>query len=222
MGAFLAEQAVDKWPPREDTLIAFRIALSYATMEANPIPEYGDLCSVLMTAVKRLPEQSDRLVNFTRRGFANANVFTAKLYLRIPRPNKFGYFIDFGSQMLKKTLELAPWEKSHHPRIGAYSEEVEEGWLYNKLRDEELEVIDIRTLNGFVPAAAVSVEYCGKEIHDKGGYIDQEIPARDKWNGPAGSSKERWAFWKERFEWISTVTALDRQTRKIARSWWNR
>ncbi|KAB8199947.1 hypothetical protein BDV34DRAFT_230743 [Aspergillus parasiticus] len=132
-----------------------------------------------------------------RRGFVNANIFTAKLYLRIRRPNKFGYFSGFGSQVLRKTLESAPWEKFHHPSIEAYIEEVEEDWLYNKLCDEELEVIDIRTLNGFGPAAA-------------------EISAWDKWTGPAGWSKERWAFWKERFEWISTVTALDRQTRKIA------
>ncbi|KAK6811556.1 hypothetical protein RU639_012684 [Aspergillus parasiticus] len=194
-----------------------------------------------MTAVERSPERSDRLelrgiathlTEFTfnhadhsfnettrdqeRHGFVKANIFTAKLYLRIRRPNKFGYFIGFGSQVLRKTLESAPWEKSYHTRIEADIEEVEEDWLYNKLRDEELEVIDIRTLDGFVPAAAVWIEYCGKEIQDKGGYIDQEIPAWDKWTGPAGWSKERWAFWKERFEWISTVTALDRQTRKIA------
>ncbi|GMF67219.1 unnamed protein product [Aspergillus oryzae] len=112
-----------------------------------------------------------------RRGFAKANVFTAKLYLRIHRPNTFGYFSGFGSQVLRKTLESAPWEKFHHPSIEAYIEEAEEDWWYNKLCDEELEVIDIRTLNGFVPAAAVWIEYCGKEIHDKGGYIDQEIPA---------------------------------------------
>ncbi|RAQ57653.1 spherulin-1B precursor [Aspergillus flavus] len=118
-----------------------------------------------------------------RRGFVNASIFTTKLYLRIPRPNKFGYFIGFGSQVLRKTRESAPCEKFHHPFIKGYIEEI---------------------------------EYCGKEIHDKGGYIDQEIPAWDKWTGPAGWSKERWGFWKERFEWISTVTALDRQTRKIA------
>ncbi|KAB8251390.1 hypothetical protein BDV35DRAFT_399522 [Aspergillus flavus] len=217
-----------------------RIALSCAKTAANPIPEHGDPWSVLMTAVERFPEQSDRLVDFTvalqqlpnydwgvqelrelamylteftfnhadhsfnattrdqeRRGFAKANVFTAKLYLRIHRPNTFGYFSGFGSQVLRKTLESAPWEKFHHPSIEAYIEEAEEDWWYNKLCDEELEVIDIRTLNGFVPAAAVWIEYY-------------------KWTGPAGWSKERWAFWKERFEWISTVTALDRQTRKIA------
>ncbi|KNG85045.1 hypothetical protein ANOM_006966 [Aspergillus nomiae NRRL 13137] len=272
--SFLAEQAVQKWPPREDTLTAFRflltdssvspaevakMALSCATTEANSIPEYGDIWSVLMAAVERFPEQSDRLVDFTvalqqlphydgemheldglamhlaeftfnhadhsfnettrdqeRRGFVNANLFTAKLYLRIPRPNPFGFFIGFGSQVLRKTLESAPWEKFHHPRIEAYLEDVEEDWLYEKLRDEELEEIDIRTLNGFVPAAAVWIEYCGKEIYDKAGSLGREIPAWDKWTGPEGWSKERWAFWKKRFEWISTVTALDRTTRRIA------
>ncbi|KAB8259434.1 hypothetical protein BDV32DRAFT_124281 [Aspergillus pseudonomiae] len=151
-----------------------------------------------------------------RRGFVNANLFTAKLYLQIPRTNPFGFFIGFGSQVLRKTLESAPWEKFHHPRIEAYLEDVEEDSLYNQLRDEELEEIDIRTLNRFVPAAAVWIEYCGKEKYDKAGSLGREIPAWDKWTGPEGWSKDRWAFWKKRFEWISTVRALDRTTRKIA------
>ncbi|KAE8419505.1 hypothetical protein BDV36DRAFT_282158 [Aspergillus pseudocaelatus] len=206
---FLAEQAAQKWPPREDTLTAFRLLLT----DYSVLP-YGDIWSVLMAAVERFPEQSNRLVDFTvalqqlpnfdgemheldglamhlteftfnhadhsfneatrdqeRRGLVNVNVFTAKLYLRIPRPNKFGFLIGFGSQVLRKTLESAPCEKFHHPRIEAYIEDVDEGWLYNKLRDEELEVIDIRTLNGFVPPAAVWIEYCGKEIYDKGGSL---------------------------------------------------
>ncbi|KAE8312646.1 hypothetical protein BDV41DRAFT_588900 [Aspergillus transmontanensis] len=206
--AFLAEQGADKWPPREDTLIAFRLLLTDSSVPlSEQLPNYDGEMQELRGIATHLTEftfnHADHSFNETtrdkeRRGFVNANIFTAKLYLRIRRPNKFGYFIGFGSQVLRKTLESG------------------EDWLYNKLRDEELEVIDIRTLDGFVPAAAVWIEYCGKEIHDKGGYIDQEIPAWDKWTGLVGWSKERWAFWKERFEWISTVTALDRQTRKIA------
>ncbi|KOC15623.1 hypothetical protein AFLA70_269g001881 [Aspergillus flavus AF70] len=209
--------AVERFPEQSDRLVDFTVAL-------QQLPNYDwgvqELRELAMYLTEFTFNHADHSFNATtrdqeRRGFAKANVFTAKLYLRI-RPNTFGYFSGFGSQVLRKTLESAPWEKFHHPSIEAYIEEAEEDWWYNKLCDEELEVIDIRTLNGFVPAAAVWIEYCGKEIHDKGGYIDQEIPAWDKWTGPAGWSKERWAFWKERFEWISTVTALDRQTRKIA------
>ncbi|KAF7617447.1 hypothetical protein AFLA_006371 [Aspergillus flavus NRRL3357] len=62
-----------------------------------------------------------------RRGFVNASIFTTKLYLRISRANKFGYFIGFGSQVLRKTRESAPCEKFHHPLIKGYIEEVKTG-----------------------------------------------------------------------------------------------
>jgi hypothetical protein len=38
-----------------------------------------------------------------------------------------------------------------------------------------------------------------------------------KWTGAKGYSKERFRSWRERFEWISTVTALEKETQRIAR-----
>ncbi|PYI04438.1 hypothetical protein BO78DRAFT_471299 [Aspergillus sclerotiicarbonarius CBS 121057] len=152
-----------------------------------------------------------------RERFLNANIFTIKLHYRLPPHSESKVMIGYGSWGLMKTLESTPWEKYHHPRIEAYLEHCEDDDSYNEARDEELEILDIRTLNGFVPAAAVWIEYCGKEIYEKEGSLGQEYPAYDKWTGPKGWSKERWALWKGRFEWISTVTALDRKTRKIAK-----
>ena len=146
----------------------------------------------------------------------NANIFTAKLYHRLPR-NRFGLLIGYGWWVLRRTLEYAPWEKFHYPKIEEYIQDIDDDFLYSKARDEELEMIDIRSLNGFVPAAAVWIEYCGKEIYMSETSLGDETPAYDLWKGPAGWSKARWAFWKERFELISTFTALDRKTRRIAK-----
>ncbi|EIT74788.1 hypothetical protein Ao3042_08625 [Aspergillus oryzae 3.042] len=78
--------------------------------------------------------------------------------------------------VLRKTLESAPWEKFHHPSIEAYIEEAEEDWWYNKLCDEELEVIDIRTLNGLVKGAMGILEGAVRmDLHRDGvGSTDEE------------------------------------------------
>ncbi|KDE85921.1 hypothetical protein AO1008_04331 [Aspergillus oryzae 100-8] len=81
-----------------------------------------------------------------------------------------------GTTVLRKTLESAPWEKFHHPSIEAYIEEAEEDWWYNKLCDEELEVIDIRTLNGLVKGAMGILEGAVRmDLHRDGvGSTDEE------------------------------------------------
>ncbi|GAB1195402.1 hypothetical protein APSETT444_004661 [Aspergillus pseudonomiae] len=94
-------------------------------------------------------------------------------------------------------------------RMGELDEE------YNDKRDHFLEEIDIRTLNGWIPGAAQWIMLCGKEIYEMEGSMGREWPT--KWTGTEGWSKERWAFWRQRFEWASTVTALDRKTRQLAR-----
>lgn len=37
------------------------------------------------------------------------------------------------------------------------------------------------------------------------------------WTGSRGWSKERFAYWRERFEWISKVTILEKKTKEDAR-----
>ncbi|KAF4258532.1 hypothetical protein KXV68_005688 [Aspergillus fumigatus] len=152
-----------------------------------------------------------------RQAWVNANSFAAKLYARGIRANHVGH-LRHGGWVLRKTLEKAPWEKFHHEDIEQALEDLdndEDDEEYCELRDHLLEEIDIRTLNGWVPAAAQWIRYCGKEIYAMEGSMGREFPT--KWTGSEGWSKERWAFWKKRFEWVSLVTALDRKTRRIAK-----
>jgi hypothetical protein len=118
---------------------------------------------------------------------------------------------------LRKTLEKAPWEKFHHEDIEQELQDLDsdEDDEYCEVRDRLLEEIDVRALNGWVPAAAQWIKHCGKEIYAMEGSMGREFPT--KWTGSEGWSQERWAFWRERFDWISQVTALDRKTRRIAR-----
>ncbi|KAL5357690.1 hypothetical protein BJX96DRAFT_145025 [Aspergillus floccosus] len=151
-----------------------------------------------------------------RQGWVNVNAFAAKLYARGIRANHVGH-LRHGGWVLRKTLEKAPWEKFHHEDIEQELEDLddEEEDEYCELRDRLLEEIDIRTLNGWVPAAAQWIKHCGKEIYAMEGSMGREFPT--KWTGSEGWSKERWAFWRERFGWISLVTALDRKTRRTAK-----
>ncbi|RHZ57496.1 DUF3632 domain-containing protein [Aspergillus thermomutatus] len=152
-----------------------------------------------------------------RQSWVNVNSFTAKLYARGIRANHVGH-LRHGGWVLRKTLEKAPWEKFHHEDIEQELEDLDnddDDDEYCEQRDRLLEEIDIRTLNGWVPAAAQWIRHCGKEIYEMEGSMGREFPT--KWTGSEGWSKERWAFWKERFQWISSVTALDRKTRRVAK-----
>ncbi|EAW23643.1 DUF3632 domain-containing protein [Aspergillus fischeri NRRL 181] len=152
-----------------------------------------------------------------RQAWVNVNSFAAKLYARGIRANHVGH-LRHGGWVLRKTLEKAPWEKVHHEDIEQELEDLDnddDDEEYCELRDHLLEEIDIRTLNGWVPAAAQWIRHCGREIYAMEGSMGREFPT--KWTGSEGWSKERWAFWKERFEWVSLVTALDRKTRRIAK-----
>lgn len=43
------------------------------------------------------------------------------------------------------------------------------------------------------------------------------LEREELWQGSPGWSKERWEFSRQRFEWVASVTALDRRTKNIAR-----
>ncbi|PYH86778.1 hypothetical protein BO82DRAFT_388384 [Aspergillus uvarum CBS 121591] len=135
-----------------------------------------------------------------RQRFLNANVFTIKFYQRLPRPNHFGFLINHSAWVPRRTLKHAPYEKFHHPLIENAIQDCDDNEedFYNMKRDEVLEIVDVGALHG--------------------GLWDGEIRAYDKWKGSEGWPKERWAFWKEGFTWISAVTVLDRKRRRIAKN----
>jgi Protein of unknown function (DUF3632) len=111
---------------------------------------------------------------------------------------------------IKKALERTPWDDEEDP------DKIEE---YPPHRAHQLELRTIQTLNSTVPAAAVWFTINCKGLYEqKGGEVGNEAPwNQTNWKGAKGWSKERFAYWRERFEWISNVPELDIETRKAAK-----
>jgi hypothetical protein len=77
-------------------------------------------------------------------------------------------------------------------------------------------------LNAKIPAAAKWLKHVGERLYQMQGEMAMEHEWQNeklnvKWTGPKGYSKERFAFWRERFEWMTRVTALEKETQKMAR-----
>jgi hypothetical protein len=121
----------------------------------------------------------------------------------------------------RSTCEFAPWEKVHFPEIEEYYDpEDEEEWP--AIRDRELELTCIQILNAKIPAAAQWTKHVGQRVYEMEGgaerkYDWQKEAFNVKWTGPKSFSKERFVFWRERFEWMTTITALEKSTQRIAR-----
>ncbi|KAF2833554.1 hypothetical protein CC86DRAFT_365421 [Ophiobolus disseminans] len=122
---------------------------------------------------------------------------------------------------LRSTCEFAEWEKLHFPDIEEwYDPEDEEDWPAT--RDRELELVSIKILNAKIPAAAQWIQITGQRLFEMEGELEgeydwQEEALNVKWKGGKGWSKERFAFWRERFELYSTATALEKSTQRIAK-----
>jgi hypothetical protein len=66
--------------------------------------------------------------------------------------------------IMRDTLEKAPWETYHHPDL---ENEEDPDWdEYPVWRAHEIELRDIKTLNGTVPAAAVWIKVNGKGLYE--------------------------------------------------------
>jgi len=148
----------------------------------------------------------------------NQHAFLAKLSTRgVPEFDQIGR----AGFTLRSTCEFAPWEKVHFPDIEEwYDEEDEEDWPAT--RDRELELVNIKILNAKIPAAAQWIQITGQRLYEMEGKLEGEHDWQDealnsKWKGGKGWSKERFVFWRERFEWMTTITALEKSTQRIAR-----
>jgi hypothetical protein len=155
--------------------------------------------------------------NAKRQAQVNQHTFLAKLSSRgVPKYDQIGR----AGFTLRSTCEFAPWEKVHFPKIEEqYDEEEEEDWP--ETRDQDLELHRIRILDAKVPAAAQWIKLTGQRLYEMDGELEGEYEWQNealnsKWTGGKGHSKERFAFWSERFEWITTVTALEKSTQRIA------
>jgi hypothetical protein len=123
----------------------------------------------------------------------NLNIFSAKLSAtKIPALDE----LDRGGNTLRDTLENIQSNSSGE---------------------------DLKIFNGLIPAAAVWIEICGKEIYAQEGEIAGGWPGDDnetsEWNGKRGSSKERFAFWRSRFQDLSTYHkgGINEEVRKTSR-----
>lgn len=124
--------------------------------------------------------------------------------------------------VFRSTCEFAPWEKDHHPEIEEWYEDGDDEEWWRKKRDLELERVDRKILNAKVPVAAQWMQYVGERLYEMEGKLNSEYDWQNeafncKWAGDKGWSKERWVFWRRRFEWMTTVTALEKSTQRIAR-----
>ncbi|KAH8646296.1 hypothetical protein BX600DRAFT_477460 [Xylariales sp. PMI_506] len=126
------------------------------------------------------------------------------------------------SWVITHTLELAPWKFYNFPDIEDKEELFEED--YPEWRDEELDKRGLKSLNYFVPGAAAWFKTNARGIYEREGSMGNETQWEEEkwqwrnsiWTGAKGWSKERFSFWIQRWEWISTVTALERSTRNLA------
>ena len=93
-------------------------------------------------------------------------------------------------------------------------------WSMRDALEDEYE--DTSVLDGYLPTAAQWIIYAGRLLYT----CEDEIapdplggdPYRggDLWTGKHGFCKERWQFWKQRFEWAAR-TDLHLETKKIGR-----
>lgn len=154
----------------------------------------------------------------------NQHAFCAKLSTNqdVPEIDQIGR----AGFVLRSTCEFAPWERVHFPEIEEYydppedgDEENDEWWQTH--RDVELERSSIKILDIKVPLAAEWLRVVGPRLYHMEGRLEGEWDWQTdvlnvKWKGEKGWSKERWVFWKERFEWMTKVTALEKWTQRTA------
>ncbi|KAG5981692.1 hypothetical protein E4U55_002673 [Claviceps digitariae] len=164
----------------------------------------------------KVPRSNDPEREFKRQAWINMNIFCAKISLRrIPEMDER----QRAAWVFKEALERAPWEQFHHPDIDELLEDDPDDEVVAEECAYELECRDVRVLDYWAPAAAAWMKIDARGIYEMRGKIsdsDEEDWDPTLWKGTKGWSKERFAFWLERFEWISKVTALQRSTKQDA------
>ena len=120
--------------------------------------------------------------------------------------------------VFRTTLERTPWEEFHHPDIDERLQEYPDDEVVEEWANYQLDLRDVRNLNSWVPAAAAWIKINVDGIYALNGteMDDERDWSPSNWKGDKGWSKVRFRFWRDRFIWISKVTALDKWPRKDA------
>lgn len=76
----------------------------------------------------------------------------------------------------------------------------------------------MKTLDATVPAAAAWIRINAKGVYEMEGEMNGEYAYNPtNWKGKVGWSKERFRFWRDRFEAISGFKGIEGRTRRDAR-----
>ncbi|KAF2866052.1 hypothetical protein BDV95DRAFT_553144 [Massariosphaeria phaeospora] len=161
----------------------------------------------------KFPSQSDPDRDAKLQSWINMNAFCAKLSTKGDSKVDRRWDSDW---VFRTPLEKTPWEDSDNTDllVDVDLDDPKEKASY----EYALEKRNIKALNFWIPGAAVWIKINGKGIYDMKGKMGREydwVPTN--WKGLKGWSKERFGYWRERFEWVSTVEVLDSRTKGDAR-----
>jgi len=144
-----------------------------------------------------------------RQGWVNMSAFGARLSLlgdlELDQRSAAGPFF-------LQTLEETPWENDQSETRERYKDNpVELAYALYKYHS-------ITHLNALVPALAMWIKIDCKGIYEMTGNMTGDTDHRVLlWKGPKGWSKERFNFWRQRFEAISQISELEQKTRDDAK-----
>jgi hypothetical protein len=161
------------------------------------------------------PSSRDPERDSKRQAWINENLFSAKLSTyKIPQldeRHRAGF-------VMRHTLEKTPWDSPPlslqtpiDPNDSDYS-------ILVAQREHELELHDIKRLDNWIPAASVWIQINAQGLYEMEGPMNTEREwIVTNWKGKRGWSKERYGFWRERFEVIGDIGELEEKTRELAR-----
>ncbi|KAG6314869.1 hypothetical protein E4U22_008365 [Claviceps purpurea] len=210
--------AVRKLPDFHDKIVDLLVEIQKVSDPANHFASMVDYQSYWTEFAFdfKVPRSNDPERETKRQAWINMNTFCAKISKRrIPQLDERTR----AAWLFKESLERAPWEQFHHPDLDEQLDDDPDDEVVAEECAYELECRDVRVLEYWAPAAAAWMKIDAQGIYEMEGKIseaDEEGWDPVTWTGPKGWSKERFAYWRERFEWISKVTVLQRSTRKDA------
>ncbi|PVI01373.1 hypothetical protein DM02DRAFT_641888 [Periconia macrospinosa] len=218
-------EAINAFQDHNDKFVDFVLALTKlpdGDGVFKDLPEFDQHFTEFALAMQDF--RNDELNREARRqGQVNEHAFMAKLSSRGHGQNclPIDELVRSGF-VFRSTCEFAPWEKVNFPDIDDFFDEGDDEEEWREYRDRELELHSIKILNIKVPAAYHWLKHEGDRIYRlqgpmNGEYEWQNEALQVKWTGEQGYSKERFAFWRERFEWMTKVTALEHSTQRLAK-----
>ncbi|CZT25110.1 uncharacterized protein RCC_10839 [Ramularia collo-cygni] len=164
----------------------------------------------------KVPRSDDADREAQMQGWVNMNAFCAKLSRsRVPALDERSR----SAWVIKEALEKTPWEQTSHADLEEMLEDDPDDEVVAEEVAYEYEIRKITVLEYWIPAAAAWMKNDSRGIYEMEGKIsiaDDEGWYPSNWTGRRGWSKDRFAFWKDRFRTISDIEELSESTRREA------